>query len=305
MTPSLTIIICTYNRSEVLSKNIERLLPMAQDAGVGVLVVDNNSPDDTAHMVRSWQERYSSLRYVLEPRQGVANARNRGFRECSTDWVGYLDDDTYAHDNWIARALEVIGSGDFDAFGGAYLPWHYYPGRPDWFPEESSSHNIEGRTYGLMPPKETAWGGNLFCRRDIMEKAGAFDPAAGMRGDTPGYGEEDLFCNGLRALGARIGFVPDLLVDHCVMPVKYSMRWHFASNYAKGKMSWKLTGKRPSLGKALALAVSLPFIALRDAARGVLRLAKEGKLSASSWFFFVGCRVQRRLGRIAGCFDKG
>ncbi len=307
MSPStLDIVICTYNRADVLQKNLERLLPLVEkEPGVTVLVVDNNSPDNTADVVRTVQERFPRLlRYVHEPDQGVANARTRGFREATAEWVGYLDDDTHPHENWISRALEVIRSGDFDAFGGGYLPWHYYPGKPDWFPEGTSSLNMEGKRYGPMPVDESPWGGNLFCRRDLMERTGGFDPAAGMRGDKPGYGEENLFCDALRALGVRIGQVPDLLVDHCVMPVKYTMRWHFASNFAKGKISWKLTGKRPTAGKTAALMLSLPFIVLRDAVRGVVRLGREEKLTPQAWAFFVGSRAAMRLGRIAGCFAK-
>ncbi len=303
--PLLEIIICTYNRADVLEKNLERLLPLVQrEAGVGVLVVDNSSSDNTAGMVRTLQERFPEcLRYVCEPAQGVANARNRGFRESGAEWIGYLDDDTYPHENWINRSLEVIRSGDFDAFGGGYLPWHLYPGRPKWFPEGTSSLNMSGRRYGLMPDTESPWGGNFFCRRGLMERAGGFDPSAGMRGDKPGYGEENLFCAALRAGGALIGQVPDLLVDHCVLPVKYTMWWHFASGFAKGKISWKLAGKSPTRGKAGALILSMPYILLRDAARGVVYLGRARELSPSAWFFFVGYRAAVRLGRIAGCFD--
>ncbi len=306
MSPLLDIVICTYNRAEVLEKNLERLMPLVErESGVFVLVVDNSSTDGTARMIQMLQERFPLLlRYVLEPAQGVANARNRGFREATAEWVGYLDDDTYPHDNWITRALEVIRSSDFDAFGGGYLPWHLYSGRPDWFPEATSSLNMEGKQYGIMPADESPWGGNFFCRRDLMERAGGFDPAAGMQGDAPGYGEENLFCHALRANGARIGQVPDLLVDHCVMPIKYTMGWHFASGFAKGKISWKINGKHPTPGKAVALAISLPFIVLRDAVRGIVHLGREGKLTPQSWLFFVGYRAAIRLGRTVGCFLK-
>ena len=303
MAPTLEVVICTYNRAFILEKNLERLLPLVAGLDISVLVVDNNSNDNTAECIERFRATYPNiLRSVHESAQGLSHARNRGAAESKAQWIGYLDDDARVHADWPARALAVIASGDFDCFGGVFLPWHLFEGKPAWFPEESATNVGTQQHYGLLPADAYPCGGNFFCRRGLILAVGGFPVDLGMSGERCGYGEETYFCDRLREQGARIGFVPDLRIDHCVLPVKYTRAWHFDSAFAKGRDSWKITGKRAGLGKALGLALSLPFIAARDCVRGVAALRKAGGCTAESLAFYVGCRVWRRLGRIRGLF---
>ena len=79
MVAHLSVIVCTYNRCDLLtgclqSLGDQRLSP----ARFEVVVVDNNSTDDTAAVVEHHQARLANLRYVFEPIQGLSHARNRG-----------------------------------------------------------------------------------------------------------------------------------------------------------------------------------------------------------------------------------
>ncbi len=117
MVVDLTIAIPTYNGERRLPEVLDRLRISCNDAlqtsantenfSWEVIVVDNNSTDDTAKVVQSyqtsWPEQYP-LKYCFESRQGAAFARKRAFEEARGTLVGFLDDDNIPAPDWIATA---------------------------------------------------------------------------------------------------------------------------------------------------------------------------------------------------------
>ena len=86
--PSVSVVITTYNRSQLLPRAIES----AQNAGTDleVIIVDDCSNDDTPEVCAQ----ITGIRYVrLNANRGLANARNVGIAESSSDFISFLDDD--------------------------------------------------------------------------------------------------------------------------------------------------------------------------------------------------------------------
>ncbi|HEY9646790.1 MAG TPA: hormogonium polysaccharide biosynthesis glycosyltransferase HpsE [Chroococcidiopsis sp.] len=116
----ITIAIPTYNGEHRLPELLERLRSQIniQDISCEVVVVDNNSRDDTASVVQSYQSAFPyPLRYCLETRQGAAFARKRAVREANGHLVGFLDDDNLPSLTWVAEAY-AFGQAHPEA--GAY-----------------------------------------------------------------------------------------------------------------------------------------------------------------------------------------
>ncbi|NER20991.1 MAG: glycosyltransferase family 2 protein [Symploca sp. SIO1C2] len=111
-----TVAIPTYNGEKRLPEVLERLRnsckralqeTQTQSYCWEVIVIDNNSTDNTAKVVSSYQAdwpRQYPLRYCFEPKQGAAYARNRAFKEAQGALVGFLDDDNLPAPDWIAAA---------------------------------------------------------------------------------------------------------------------------------------------------------------------------------------------------------
>jgi len=309
---NLDIIICTYNRAFLLdaclTSVIAQIRKMSREMScempdVHLWVVDNNSSDNTAALVARYTTEYPDIvRYVFEPAQGLSQARNRGITASSAPWLAFLDDEAILESGWLASGLDVINSGDFDCFGGVFLAHYPFPGKPDWLAEDFGTNQTLQNHYGPLPPDKTPAGGNMFCRRGALLEAGGFPVNLGMGagGKKVAYGEETFMCRQMRKNGGRIGFVPDLIIHHSVVPEKYRMGWHFRSEYTRGRDDLIIHDLPASKGKAIALLLSLPLIMLRDSIRGGQRLWQAGRLNAQSLYFFVVSRAARRIGRSVG-----
>lgn len=106
-----TVVICTYNGEQRLPQVLERLRSQVGTEAFtwNVLIVDNNSQDGTARLVRDYQTRWATeleIRYTFEPRQGLAYARRRAMNQVQSPWVGFLDDDNWPAPNWVRAACE-------------------------------------------------------------------------------------------------------------------------------------------------------------------------------------------------------
>ncbi|MEQ8811104.1 MAG: glycosyltransferase family 2 protein [Imperialibacter sp.] len=136
----LTVIICTYNRSDLLQECLESIVNQSMDdRNFDVVVVDNNSSDRTKEVVDSMAGKYHNVHYLKEENQGLSHARNAGWRLAKTEWVNYLDDDAISHNDYVEKILETIQQYDYPIFGGVYHQWFKF-GRPDWFPETEGTN---------------------------------------------------------------------------------------------------------------------------------------------------------------------
>lgn len=123
-----TVAIPTYNGAKRISDVLERLRWQLGTERIAweVIVVDNNSTDDTEAVVRRFQKGWPELRYAFEPRQGAAYARQRAVRLARSPVIGFLDDDNLPSAIWINQAVKffrehprvgIVGShirGQFD-----------------------------------------------------------------------------------------------------------------------------------------------------------------------------------------------
>lgn len=104
-----TVAICTYNGEKRLPEVLEllRIQVNIQHLRWEVIVIDNNSTDNTAKIVEEYQANWSTtnpLVYCFERQQGAAFARKRAIHESNAELIGFLDDDNLPASNWVAAA---------------------------------------------------------------------------------------------------------------------------------------------------------------------------------------------------------
>ncbi|MEM1255199.1 MAG: glycosyltransferase, partial [Cyanobacteria bacterium P01_H01_bin.21] len=117
-----SVVICTYNGESRLPTLLDRLRSqhLPHPLTWEILIVDNNSHDQTAQCIRAYQQQWPEhipLRYLFEPRQGLAYARRCAIRAVNSELIGFLDDDTLPANDWVAQAYKF---GQHHPHIGAY-----------------------------------------------------------------------------------------------------------------------------------------------------------------------------------------
>jgi glucosyl-dolichyl phosphate glucuronosyltransferase len=231
----ISVIICTYNRPELLKIALQSLCKQTiSRAAFEVIVVDNNSASD----IRSIISRYSStlnVRYEKEKKQGLSNARNLGWKAAEGEYVAYIDDDCKVPSFWLETALRVIKEKKPKIFGGPYHSFYCTP-IPKWFKNEYGSH-IQGNEARALQKEEYLDGGNLFIEREIFEKIGGFKEELGMTGNKIAMGEETAIQMLYRERMPEgiIYYDPELVVYHLVRPEKMDLFWIMCHKFADGR----------------------------------------------------------------------
>ncbi|MCA1628382.1 MAG: glycosyltransferase family 2 protein, partial [Acidobacteria bacterium] len=125
-TVDITLIVCTFNRSGDLRELMQGAL--AQETGglfgYEVLVVDNNSTDDTRRVVESFIARgHDHLRYLFEGRQGRSNALNTGLDAVRGAVYALADDDLLLPKDYLMKVFTAFQAHPEVSFvGGKVLP---------------------------------------------------------------------------------------------------------------------------------------------------------------------------------------
>lgn len=111
MSLNLTVAIPTYNGASRIPQVLEQLRRQTGTESIRweVIVIDNNSTDNTKEIVKAYQQNWLSdtpLRYCFEARQGAGYARQLAVKEAQAPLIGFLDDDNIPALNWVAAAID-------------------------------------------------------------------------------------------------------------------------------------------------------------------------------------------------------
>jgi glycosyltransferase involved in cell wall biosynthesis len=233
MSPILTIVVCTYNRSEWLAGCLSSLESQCNDRSVEVLVVDNNSTDATSNIAHSFSNRLPNYCYIFEAEQGLSHARNRGYREAKGQIVAYIDDDARANPDWANAIIRFFQDyPNASGVGGQHKAFSSVP-IPEWFPEEYGSRSL-GEETRVLQKGEWISGLNMAFKKSALIEIGGFDTSIGMTGEKVSYGEETQLTLRMLGRGMEVYYCPKMQVEHAILPHKLKLRWLLHSNYANG-----------------------------------------------------------------------
>jgi glycosyltransferase involved in cell wall biosynthesis len=235
-TVKYSIVIATYNRAGDLRETLRSLAGLRPDGPWEVIVVDNNSPDNTREVVLEAAASFPvPLRYLFEREQGRSPALNCGIRAAAGDIIATTDDDVRVPEDWLDRAADGLTRLDCDYVGGRVLPIWGGP-RPSWLPDRGGRQwaVIALLDYGPEPMEFGArvpLGVNMAFRREAFDRAGMFDPNTGRRAGTLLGQEVREWCIRARKAGVRGYYIPELALRHIIpanrLNKSYFRRWFY------------------------------------------------------------------------------
>ncbi|MGB8988233.1 MAG: glycosyltransferase [Candidatus Sulfotelmatobacter sp.] len=233
----ITVILCTYNRSESLAKALASVALLELSPGVRweVLVVDNNSRDQTPAVVRTFSGKYPGrFRYLFEPRPGKSFALNAGISDAQGSILAFLDDDVVVDTKWLEELTGTMRNGEWAGAGGRIIPgWSSPP--PKWLP--CFDKQALGPLVAFDPSSEAGplleppFGTNMAFRKTMFEKHGGFRTDLGPRPGSEIRSEDTEFGSRVLAAGERLRYEPTAVVYHEVPQNRvrkiYFLRWWF------------------------------------------------------------------------------
>lgn len=251
-----SIIVCTYNRAESLRHTLRCLAALQSPDGTDweVIVVDNNSNDQTHQVIKDFSTLFPRLRYEYEEQQGLSYARNRGIKSAKGDTLLFTDDDVCPEPDWLETILTSMHSYSCDACGGYIAPtWEVPP--PSWLTERFYGFlaiKMDDRDpYQVATVKEAPFGANMAFRSTVFEQVGEFDTSRGRKGAELASGEDGEMFERMLTAGMKIMYLPNAKVFHRVEAFRvtksYFRRWRYQTSLNLAQ-SRGLSGKRHMMG---------------------------------------------------------
>jgi GT2 family glycosyltransferase len=221
--PSVTVAVCTRDRTEDLSRCLDSLARLEHPAHE-VLVVDNAPATEATR--RLVEQRGAEVRYAREPRPGLDRARNRAIAEATGEVVAFTDDDVLVDPCWVgALAGAFAGDPSVAAVTGLVLPAELETEAQVLFERyRSFGRGFQRRRvsatdrigplaarYGLAGDYGT--GANMAFRRELFDRIGPFDPALDVGTPARGGGDLEMFFRVLKE-GHVLVYEPNAIVRH-------------------------------------------------------------------------------------------
>ena len=232
----VSVVIPTYNRSALLRDAVESVLAQEFAGPFEIVIVDNNSQDDTEtvarHLVNAHQ---GKVQYVRETQQGNAHARNLGVRTARGAVIAFIDDDVSVERDWLATLWNALDSrAELSFVGGRVLPeWTGPP--PSWLTQEHWSP-LALLDYG---PDELVISGdsprglltaNIAFRRSVFDEVGSFSPHLQRVKNMIGSMEDTEFLLRVCRSGRHGLYLPQMIAKAPVeverLSKTYHRRWH-------------------------------------------------------------------------------
>ncbi len=226
-----SVVIAAFNEEDFLPKTLQSLKNQTYKGPVEIIVVDNNSTDNTASIAAKY-----GARVIKETTQGYAFACNKGFYSAKGDIIARADADYVLPDTWLEKiANQFAKDHSIIALGGPAYPlestWleniFYYPGLLLWL----YGLKILGRGF-LIP--------NMAVKKEAFYKIGGFNT-------TIQFGEDNEICMRLKKIG-KVAFCPHIYVYASTRRLRALGLFDFIVKYGFGNQIKMSQGKKITVG---------------------------------------------------------
>jgi glycosyltransferase involved in cell wall biosynthesis len=235
--PELSVILCTYNPDiERLTRTLnglrEQSLPVDRWE---LILIDNNSWEPFDNQIDiSW---HPQAKLVTEQKQGLTNARLKGFTESSADIIVMVDDDNILQESYLRIAMDTLNAQPkLGAIGGKSLPI-FEAVIPHWLNDFYG--NLALRDLGDETvvakwennyPNCAPIGAGMCIRRMALQtylnKAKSGQLLAGDRtGQSLTSGGDNEIVLEILTSGWQVGYFPQLILQHIIPPARLQVKY--------------------------------------------------------------------------------
>ena len=264
-----------------------------------VLVVNNNSSDETEAVVEGFSHRYPGrFRYLFEPQQGKSYALNAGIREARGNILAFVDDDVTVEPLWLQNLTSALHDSQWAGCGGRILPARgFVP--PGWLALNGPC-NLVGALCAYFDPgdvsgelKDPPFGANMAFRKEMFARYGPFRTDLGPFPNNKIGFEDTEFGRRLMAGGERLRYIPTAVVYHEVPEYRVRKEFLLTWWFDFGRGSVRETGKRLATWEILKILGR----ALLTALQWLLSFNSQRR-------FYRKCRIWYAAGKIVEVYQQ-
>lgn len=223
-----TVIIVSFNTPDLTLQTIRSVLASTQSLKLEIIVVDNNSHDDSVAAIR--QEFGKQVKVLANADNvGFARANNQGMAVATGDYIWLLNSDTIVAKGALENLLKAASNhpeygvlaSSLNNLDGSYQPqggslptlfnvwaWWMWP-LPGMAPLVSPYQDSrEANSTKEIVTRGWVAGTAMLIRRTVVEKIGGLDEKIFM------YAEDVDYCQRAMTAGYAVGLVPSSKVTH-------------------------------------------------------------------------------------------
>jgi glycosyltransferase involved in cell wall biosynthesis len=303
MSIQISAILCTYNRADYLRKSIQNLVKQTLDSKFyEIVIIDNHSTDKTKQVVTEEFAGVSNLRYIYEPRLGLSQARNTGWKEAKGEYVAYLDDDAIADSFWLENILKAFKTVTPQPGGiGGKITLIWEAAQPDWLPPQFLPY-LGALDWSNVPrileDHQYIGGGNMAFPRFLLETVGGFNLNLGRKGHNLLSNEELFLSDRIKEEGYSMYYDPGILMGHYVQASRLTKNWFIHRHYWQGVSDAWITIERKSLSMQQRIGLGVTLLQkLLKSRKWVAYLLLP---SSSANRLYLKCDLWKQIGYIWG-----
>jgi succinoglycan biosynthesis protein ExoM len=193
----ITVCICTFKRPQLLATLLGTIESLALEGlfTISVCIVDNDSSQSAWEVVSAFSRGASiPVRYVSEPEQNIARARNRAVENAEGSHIAFIDDDEIPEERWLTSLYGMWKKTNASGVLGPVLPLYQAP-PPSWI--------VKGKILERPAKKLDTRTGNVLLERRLFDQEGhRFNVNYGRGGEDREFfrrmverGEQFVWCN--------------------------------------------------------------------------------------------------------------
>ena len=221
---SVSVVVCCYNSSKTISKTLEYLLNQVVDFDWEIVLVNNNSTDNTLEIINDYKSRNKNkITVVDEIKSGKSYALLKGVMSAQGKYIIICDDDNLLKNNYVSLVYSVLESNpEIGILGGrGEIYTENKNAIPFWFTSFQSDYaiGVQNIYSGDISARGYLWGAGSAFNRIIF--LGFINEGINFKltcrnGDELTSGGDTEYCCWYLLAGYKLWYDEDLVFYHYI-----------------------------------------------------------------------------------------
>ena len=119
----ISVIVPVWNVEDYIDKCLDSLVHQTLK-DIEIIVVNDGSPDNSEEIIKKYEKKYKSIKYVVKKNGVLSDARNFGLKYATGEYISFVDSDDWLvpdairtlHDFAVRNQCEIVQAGFYYAY---------------------------------------------------------------------------------------------------------------------------------------------------------------------------------------------